>query len=363
MAQFLVPERSTLTRREGTLEDHLPPSHPVRFVWRILESFDFSLLEKVYDSIEGGPGRPPYHPRLLAALWIYGMTEGLQTAAAMAKACTNRDDFRWLAGGLTPCDQTFLNFVSLAQETLLGVWVEMLKAMHQAGHIDLSALAEDGTKLRANVSIRTFHTAQEIAPVIEELKAQLAKKLQEIIPPETAKRHQAQIRSLESRLERALKAVQEAQPPRSSPFPKPLFLPPPCEPAVPNEVGRPVKAGFIGLFRREHFRYDPQRDVMICPQGEELRFIGVHPSHIGKGRKLDYRTYERYNCSGCPLKSKCTYGLGRRLKVPVSNSAAPSGSPSSVDSAPQPAVIADPLPAPSGKGEAGDANTAKVGPL
>jgi transposase len=358
MAQFLVPQRSILTRREGSLEEHLSPSHPVRFVWKILESFDFSLLEKLYDSIEGGPGRPPYHPRLLAALWIYGMIEGLQTAAAIAKACTNRDEFRWLAGGLTPCDQTFLNFVSLAQEPLLRVWVEMLKAMHQAGHIDLSALAEDGTKLRANVSIRTFHTADEIAPIIEELKAQLAKKLQEIVPPETAKRHRAQIRSLETRLERTRKASQEAQPPKPPAISEPPISPPPCEPSVPNEIGRPPKAeAKPGNFRREDFRYDPSRDVMLCPQGEELRCMGVHPGT----KKLDYRLYERYDCSGCPLKSQCTNGKGRRLKVAVTKAIAPPQSqPSKPPTSKEVTVPGDSSPAPRAKKESQDPKAPKA---
>jgi transposase len=362
MAQFLVPKRSILTRREGTLEEHLPPSHPVRFVWRILESFDFSLLEKLYDSTYGGPGRPPYHPRLLAAVWIYGMIEGLQTAAAIAKACTNRDEFRWLAGGLTPCDQTFLNFVSLAQEPLLGVWVEMLKAMHQAGHIDLSALAEDGTKLRANVSIRTFHTADEIAPILEELKAQLARKLQEIVPPETAKRHLAQIRSLETRLERTQKALQEAQLPNPPASSEPPVLPPPRAPSVPNEVRRPAKAEAMpGNFRRDDFRYDPQRDVMLCPQGEELRFMGVHSHQRDKRRGLDYRRYERYDCSGCPLKSKCTNGKGRTLSVPISKAAAASASQSSIAPTPQEATVpTDPLSAPTSKKEPKDTKAPKA---
>jgi transposase len=363
MAQFLVPQRSSLTRREGTLEEQFPPSHPVRFVWRILESFDFSLLEKVYDSTFGGPGRPPYHPRLLAALWIYGMTEGFQTAASIAEACTIRDDFRWLAGGLTPCDQTFLNFVSLAQEPLLGIWVEMLKAMHQAGHIDLSALAEDGTKLRANVSIRTFHTVDEIAPIIEGLKAELARKIQEIVPPETAKRHRTQIRSLETRLERARKASQEAQLPPADPPPSPPpLLPPSCKPSVPNEVGRPARgAASKRSFQREDFRYDPGRDIMLCPQGEELHFVGVYPGNKGKGPDLDYRVYERYDCSACALKSKCTNGEGRRLKIPVTKAATASGSPPSMPPALQEVTVpSDPSSAPRAKGESKDPKAPKA---
>ena len=318
MAEFLIPRRSLLSRREGSLEEHLPPSHLVRFVWKTLESLDFSGLEKLYESIEGGPGRPPYHPRLLAALWIYGMMEGFQTAASVAKACLNRDDFRWLAGGLTPCDQTLLNFVSLAHEPLLGVWARLLGAMHQAGHIDLSALVEDGTKLRANVSLRSFHTACEIVPIVEELKAQLARKLQELVPAETARCHRAQIRALEGRLKRTQAALQEARPAEPAPRPVPAPLPPLCQPSVPNEIGRPPKPTALPtLFRREKFRYDPSRDLMVCPQGKELRFLGVQAGHLARARPVDYRIYERYDCSDCQVKSQCTTGRGRRLKVPV----------------------------------------------
>jgi transposase len=359
MAQFLVPERSILTRREGTLEEHLPPSHPVRFLWRILESFDFSPLEKLYDSIEGGPGRPPYHPRLLAALWIYGMIEGLQTAAAISKACTNRDEFRWLAGGLTPCDQTFLNFVSLAQEPLLGVWVEMLKAMHQAGHIDLSVLAEDGTKLRANVSIRTFHTAEEIAPIIEDLKTQLARKFQEIVPPETAQHHLAQVRSLETRLKRTQEALQEAQLPEPPTSSEPPVMPPPRTSTVPNEIRRRPKAEAMpGMFRRDDFRYEPARDVMLCPQGQELRYMGIHSHQKGKDQ---YRRYVRYDCSGCPLKPKCTNGKGRTLSVPISKAAASSESQSQATPIPQEATVpSDPLSIPTSKKEPKDTKAPKA---
>jgi transposase len=102
MAAFLVPRRSAIVRWRGTLEGLLPEQHPARFIWQVLSSLDFSDLEERYSSVWAGPGRPPYHPRVLAALWIYGMSEGLETAAGIAKACRIRDDFRWLTGGLSP---------------------------------------------------------------------------------------------------------------------------------------------------------------------------------------------------------------------------------------------------------------------
>lgn len=311
MAEFLVPQRLSLSRREGTLEEHLPPSHLVRFVWKTLESLDFSALEKLYDSIEGGPGRPPYHPRLLAALWIYGMTEGLKTATDIAGACTNRDDFRWLAGGLTPCDQTFLNFVTIAREGLPGIWEQVLRAMHEAGHVDLSALAEDGTKLRANVSPRSFHPIEEIEGVIQDLKARLVGKLAELVPPEARKRHETEVRGLQDRLERAEQAVRNLKDEQSPTSP---------EAAGGERPRRPCRKQ--DKFMREQFRHDPGRDVMICPQGKELAFVGVYPTESGRG---DYRLYRRKDCSDCAVRSQCTEAKGRVLKIPVKAGPTPAG--------------------------------------
>ena len=84
MARFLVPQRTTVIRRRCPLEALLPEGHLARFVWRTLQSLDFSALEIAYATTNGGPGRSPYHPRVLTALWIYGMSQGLETATAIA---------------------------------------------------------------------------------------------------------------------------------------------------------------------------------------------------------------------------------------------------------------------------------------
>ena len=113
-----MPQRSQVVRWRGALEGLLPPEHLARFVWQVLSSLDFSEVETCYPAAQGGPGRAPYHPRLLAALWVYGMTQGLETAAAIAQACRLRDDFRWRGGGLCPSDQTLLTFLALVPDGL-----------------------------------------------------------------------------------------------------------------------------------------------------------------------------------------------------------------------------------------------------
>jgi hypothetical protein len=61
------------------------------------------------------------------------------------------------------------------------------------------------------------------------------------------------------------------------------------------------------------FQHEPERDVMVCPAGEELRFIGTYANSNGVG---SYRLYGRRHCASCSLKEECTRADGRRLKVP-----------------------------------------------
>ena len=68
-------------------------------------------------------------------------------------------------------------------------------------------------------------------------------------------------------------------------------------PHVPKpQRGPPVRKGF---FSKDEFRYDPARDVYICPAGETLA-----PHHDGRLRdlkKIDYSN--RAACLVCPLRS------------------------------------------------------------
>jgi transposase len=67
-----------------------------------------------------------------------------------------------------------------------------------------------------------------------------------------------------------------------------------------------------GLFPAAKFSYDPQRDVYVCPQGEELTF-----RYKEKGsNKKEYRIYRTDACAECAVRAQCTKAkkLGRKLR-------------------------------------------------
>lgn len=309
MARFRVPQRSAVIRRRCTLEALLPEGHPARFVWQVLQDVDFSTLEACYATCEGGPGRPPYHPRVIAALWIYGMSQGLETAAVIAQACRVRDDFRWLSGGLAPSDQTVLNLLTHEQE-LVEIWAQVLKAMHRQGHVDLSAIAEDGSKVHANAGPRSFRSAAEIDAVVNDLRTKMAQKLAQAAQADAQtpeRKDRAQLAGVRDRLRRAERAAAELR-----------------ERAERRDGGQraqesngtktPAAAAVPARFRRTDFRHDAAHNVLMCPGGRTLRLVGTYTDDHGGGA---YHLYARRDCSECDLKAQCTRGTGRRVKVPV----------------------------------------------
>jgi len=64
-----------------------------------------------------------------------------------------------------------------------------------------------------------------------------------------------------------------------------------------------------GRYSKVDFRYDAQQNEYICPAGQRLtyRFDSVED-----GKRL--WVYMTYQCSTCPLQSKCTTGNAKRLK-------------------------------------------------
>lgn len=66
-----------------------------------------------------------------------------------------------------------------------------------------------------------------------------------------------------------------------------------------------------GLFGLKCFKYDEERDVHVCPHGEELRFRTIEKR---KGKK--YKIYRTDACGTCPLRGQCTTSKrGRKLRI------------------------------------------------
>ncbi len=67
-----------------------------------------------------------------------------------------------------------------------------------------------------------------------------------------------------------------------------------------------------GIFERKQFRYDQERDLYVCPQGEELHWTKTTND---KERNKKFKVYATKACTQCPLRAQCTTSkYGRKIK-------------------------------------------------
>ncbi len=76
---------------------------------------------------------------------------------------------------------------------------------------------------------------------------------------------------------------------------------------VPKVNTSPSKSK--GRYSKADFRYDAEQNEYVCPAGQRLTYRFDSVEH-----GMTLWVYMTYECSSCPLQSKCTTGSAKRLK-------------------------------------------------
>src|SRR6185437_16899518 len=83
-----------------SLDEWLPEGHVARFVAELVD--EVLDLGAVLASYTEKRGQPPYDPRLMVRLLIYGYTIGVRSSRAIERKCVDDVAFRYLAVGQGP---------------------------------------------------------------------------------------------------------------------------------------------------------------------------------------------------------------------------------------------------------------------
>jgi len=133
------------------LSKWLPEGHLALFVSDVVDSLDLSALLRVYESGDGR-GQPPYHPRMLTKLLVYGYCRGVFSSRRMERATYEDVGFRMLACNSHPDHDTIAAFRERHLEALAAFFGQVLALCERAGLVKLGEVALDGTKIKANAS-------------------------------------------------------------------------------------------------------------------------------------------------------------------------------------------------------------------
>jgi len=143
-----LPEQDLLL--PPSLHDWLPEDHLVYFVSDVVDQLDLSAIESVYQQEDRG--RPPYHPRMMAKLLVYGYCVGVFSSRKIERSLVENVGFRVLAAGNEPDFRTISDFRKRHLKALEGLFEQVLKMTLEAGAMKLGRVALDGSKVKANAS-------------------------------------------------------------------------------------------------------------------------------------------------------------------------------------------------------------------
>ncbi len=149
------------------IDEYVAEDDPVRAYDAFVEALDLNDLGIVLD--ENKVGNPEYNPKAMLKLLIYGPSYGIRSSRKLERAIYHNLSFIWLMGGLKPDHKT----VALFRKNNRHVLKNVLKTCaHMCINLDLISgnnLFVDGTKIRANASIKNTWTKDKCQEYLKKI--------------------------------------------------------------------------------------------------------------------------------------------------------------------------------------------------
>jgi transposase len=382
------------------VEDYVSAENPVRVIDAFVEGLDLPGLGFAAEA-KGGPGAPPYDPKALLKLYVYGYLNRVRSSRELEKATRRNLEVIWLLGRLMPDHWTINEFRRENRSCFKSVFRQFNVLCGDLGLFGADLVAIDGSFLKAVNNLQRNFTRKRVAKLLEEIDRRTEDYLkaletadreapaQSMAAKETAGEADRLRRKVtEMELQRAncqaLLAAMEESPTGQVSMTDPdsrllekknssrtvgynaqiavdssehlivveevtqegndsQMLAPMAIAAkealgveqlrVTADTGyyshqqmrlsaeqgieayvamskRPAAGD--GLYPKESFAYDAQRDLFVCPQGAELT---RHSDTIRSSGV--YQTYYASvaACRDCPVRQQCTRGRYRKLNV------------------------------------------------
>src|ERR1700732_2756895 len=168
--------RQQMSWRAVDVEHLIGEEHPARAIWTLVGRLDLSPFYRAIESSEEEGGRPAIDPQLLISLWVYAYSQGIGSAREVARRCEYDPAFQWLTGLAEVNYHTLADFRVEKQKELDELFTQVLGGLSQEGLITLEQVMQDGTKIKAQASTRSFQRAGTIQGHLERARQRAAER-------------------------------------------------------------------------------------------------------------------------------------------------------------------------------------------
>jgi len=146
---FRPYDQDSLLLMPPSLHDWVDPDGLPAFISDLVDELDLAPFLAAHDEPRG---MPPYHPRLMLKVLLYGYATGVRSSRKLEERLASDVGFMFLAGLARPDHKTIAEFRRRHLAAFEGLFLTALRLCQAAGLAKLGRVAIDGTKLKANAS-------------------------------------------------------------------------------------------------------------------------------------------------------------------------------------------------------------------
>jgi transposase len=203
--------RQQMSWRAVDVEHLISEDHPARAIWTLVGRLNLSAFYQAIESSTEEGGRPAIDPQLLISLWVYAYSQGIGSAREVARRCEYDPAFQWLTGWEEVNYHTLADFRVEKHKELDELFTQVLAALSQEGLITLEQVMQDGTKIKAQASSRSYCQEETIREHLERARRHVAEMGDPRNEESSPKAKQAQVRARREQQERLESALEELQ--------------------------------------------------------------------------------------------------------------------------------------------------------
>jgi transposase len=132
----------------ATLEELVDKNNPVRVIDAFVDHLNMDELE-IQRATPANTGRPPYDPRDLLKLYIYGYFNRIRSSLRLMIECGRNIELIYLLNRLTPDFRTISDFRKNNAKAIKHVFKAFVKVCIDLNLYERELIAIDGSKFRA----------------------------------------------------------------------------------------------------------------------------------------------------------------------------------------------------------------------
>jgi transposase len=161
------------------IEDYISADNPVYFLDAFVDTLDMSSLG-FQNAAPKETGRPPYQPKDLLKLYLYGYLNRIRSSRLLERESTRNLEVMWLLKRLSPDHKTISRFRQQHADAMRSVFKQFVLICQKASLFGVELVAIDSTKFTASNARDRVKTVEQLDKSLQRIHQSISEYLTQL---------------------------------------------------------------------------------------------------------------------------------------------------------------------------------------